>query len=994
MKKMMKKIWACLLACTMIVTMLPGLMVNVKAATSYELRIGDTEVTDENLSGAGWSYDPSTKTLTLDGLNCQKSKVGEGVIHSYRDLNLVLKNKNKIENLASALSGNWQSGIRVNGKLTISGSGSLITTGGTGYTSHGISVNSLIINSGTITATGQEAEGSSGIYARNGVTINGGKLIAQASTSSGGSSRGIECGGTFTLNGGNVTASADGATENSYGLQAGSTAKFEYGTIHLKGITAAYKANKISSSSKTYDFSMKKTVTDSDFTFTAPKDLIYDGKEKAATVTGKDGIACGNITVKYYNENGQLMTETPKAVGTYTVKADISGNDEYNEISNVTNSKWIFTISYGTATKDMYSTTGISANGWAKGTVTVRAASGYTIGKTSDLFEESIGFSTNETERVFYIKDTGTGKVYKGSIDYKLDTKAPVISGIESATEYQDSARFTVSDADSGLADVKDGETSLGNSGTYELTTDGVHTITAVDIAGNSTTQVVKVCADHKYPNIKYEWNEDNSKCKASAECTDCGKKVNETVDAKASITKQQSCTDAEITTYTATFTNNIFATQTTGKQTKGALGHTQNADDGDCTTAVTCKRCDYVFIPAKEHDFSGEWQSDQTGHWKACKNDGCTKVDKKAHTANITEPTENEDQICTECGWIIANKLGHLHKRHLEYVKAKEVTCTEDGNKAYYICKEDKKCFADENATNELNESDIVIKASGHDYGDPVYTWSKDHTTCTATIICKKCKDVKAKEEVKTTSEVTKQQSEKQAEITTYTATFTNEAFATQTKEVQTKAVAKPKADGNKINVKANKLTLNSKFSIKTGKSIKVRWGKVKGADGYDVYLSYCGKDKMTLVRSTKSSSVTISKLDKKKINQKNNVKCYVVAYKIVKGKKQEIGKTNLFHAVGRKNKSETEPKNIRLKKTSYVLATGKTAKIKASIVRKNKKLPVIAHTEKIRYATSNAKVATVSKEGKITAKKKGTCYVYVYAINGCAKKVKVTVK
>lgn len=775
MKKMMKKIWACLLACTMIVTMLPGLMVNVKAATSYELWIGNTEVTDENLSGDGWSYDPSTKTLTLDGLNCQESKIGEGVIHSYRDLNLVLKNENKITNSASALSGNWQSGIRVNGKLTISGSGSLITTGGTGYTSHGITVNNLIINSGTITAIGQEANGSSGIYARNGVTINGGKLIAKASTSSGGSSRGIECSGTFTLNGGNVTASADGATENSYGLEAGSTAEFKYGTIHLKGITAAYKTKGTSSSSISYDFSKKKTVTDSDFTFTAPNDLIYDGKEKAATVTGKDGITCGNITVKYYNENGQLMTETPKAVGTYTVKVDISGNDEYNEIANVTNTKWTFTISYGTATKDMYSTTGINANGWAKGAVTVRAVSGYTIGKTSDQFEESIEFSTNETERVFYIKDTSTGKVYKGSIDYKLDTKVPVISGIESATKYQDSVRFTVSDADSGLADVKDGETSLGNSGTYELTTDGVHTITAVDVAGNSITKEVKVCADHKYSNITYEWNENNSKCKASAVCTDCGKKVNETVDAKASITKQQSCTDAE---------------------------------------------------------------------------------------------------------------------------------------------------------------------------------------------------------------------------ITTYTATFTNEAFATQTKEVQTKAVAKPKADGNKINIKANKLTLNSKFSIKTGKSIKVRWGKVKGADGYDVYLSYCGKDKMTLVRSTKSSSVTISKLDKKKINQKNNVKCYVVAYKIVKGKKQEIGKTNLFHAVGRKNKSETEPKNIRLKKTSYVLATGKTAKIKASIVKKNKKLPVIAHTEKIRYATSNAKVATVSKEGKITAKKKGTCYVYVYAINGCAKKVKVTVK
>lgn len=48
------------------------------------------------------------------------------------------------------------------------------------------------------------------------------------------------------------------------------------------------------------------------------------------------------------------------------------------------------------------------------------------------------------------------------------------------------------------------------------------------------------------------------------------------------------------------------------------------------------------------------------------------------------------------------------------------------------------RNVLVDENATNELNESDIVIKASGHDYGDPVYTWSKDHTTCTATIICK----------------------------------------------------------------------------------------------------------------------------------------------------------------------------------------------------------------------------------------------------------------
>ena len=77
-----------------------------------------------------------------------------------------------------------------------------------------------------------------------------------------------------------------------------------------------------------------------------------------------------------------------------------------------------------------------------------------------------------------------------------------------------------------------------------------------------------------------------------------------------------------------------------------------------------------------------------------------------------------------------------------------------------------------------------------------------------------------------------------------------------------------------------------------------------------------------------------------------------------------------------------------------SLSLKKGKTATIKATIVKKNNKLPLFGHTAKFRYDTSNKKVATVSKDGKITAKGKGTCYVYIYAVNGCAKKVKVTVK
>jgi len=42
----------------------------------------------------------------------------------------------------------------------------------------------------------------------------------------------------------------------------------------------------------------------------------------------------------------------------------------------------------------------------------------------------------------------------------------------------------------------------------------------------------------------------------------------------------------------------------------------------------------------------------------------------------------------------------------------------------------------------------------------------------------------------------------------------------------------------------------------------------------------------------------------------------------------------------------------------------------------------------------TTNKRVANVSKKGKIKATGKGNCTIYIYARNGYAKKIKVTVK
>ena len=111
------------------------------------------------------------------------------------------------------------------------------------------------------------------------------------------------------------------------------------------------------------------------------------------------------------------------------------------------------------------------------------------------------------------------------------------------------------------------------------------------------------------------------------------------------------------------------------------------------------------------------------------------------------------------------------------------------------------------------------------------------------------------------------------------------------------------------------------------------------------------------------------------------------------VNGKRIKLAKSLHVHVVGSANKSFSNIKSIKVTKKNYKLKKGKTAKIKAKLVLYKKGKKTLDHEPKFRYATSNDKVAKVSKKGKIKAVGKGNCSVYVYAQNGVFAKVKVTV-
>lgn len=632
-----RKIGVCFMALAMIVAMIPSWSVTVNAATDYGLAVGGKAVTSDNTRGKGWSYDLSTNTLTLTNYNYSQYgwRYGDysGGIYCLSNLTIELIGNNSVNNTYSHQF-NDSCGIYVSGRLTITGEGSLTTSGGSGVFdnniygrgSYGIMAGGLTVNSGTITAIGKKAGVSYGIGtvgSSKDIIVNGGAITATGASATSGSC-GIQCSGNFKMTGGKVTATA-GEVSSPNGKSCGISS-----------------GRSISCSGEGV--------------------LVAEGKSEAmhsSQTTYPNGYTKGDKTFR----------------------------------------------TYGIATDEMYTVSGANENGWVNSEVKLTAKSGYKIGTTDKQFDKSISFTDEAGSGVFYIKKTSDGTIYKGTISYNLDKTAPKISGATDGGIYCVSKSITVND--SHLKEVKDGNTVLGPSnGTYTLSA-GTHNITAIDLAGNSTSITVTV-----------------------------------------------------------------------------NKAHDPNEDDGDCTTAITCKVCGDAVTPAKSHNYT--WKSGLEGHWQECQNERCTSKTKSESHVPGAAATEDTAQTCTVCGYTINPPLGHVCQNHLQKVNATAATCTQDGNYEYYKCT-CKKIYSDMGAQNEKSESDFTIPATGHSYSTPVYTWSEDNLTCTAVRTCEICRDQESETETAVT-QVTPKDGCKSPETTLYTVTFAGSAFAAQTKAVVTK--------------------------------------------------------------------------------------------------------------------------------------------------------------------------------------------------------------
>lgn len=122
-------------------------------------------------------------------------------------------------------------------------------------------------------------------------------------------------------------------------------------------------------------------------------------------------------------------------------------------------------------------------------------------------------------------------------------------------------------------------------------------------------------------------------------------------------------------------------------------------------------------------------------------------------------------------------------HTHDLVKVNAKAATCLNDGNTEYYKCSDCEKLFSDQEAANEITLESTIVTKLGHKFADPTYAWNSVTRVCTATKECERC-DYTYSEDGTMTSTVKSVATCTGEGVTTYTATFTDSAFETQSKD------------------------------------------------------------------------------------------------------------------------------------------------------------------------------------------------------------------
>lgn len=491
--------------------------------------------------------------------------------------------------------------------------------------------------------------------------------------------------------------------------------------------------------------------------------------------------------------------------------------------------------------------------------------------------------------------------------------------------------------------------------------------------------------------------------------CKNCGVTREETIEATGHLHKETRDQKAATCTKDG-YTGDVYCSDCGTKLESGTvinkLGHTW--DNGVVTKdateteegvkTYTCKTCGETkteSIPVISH----HWDQGTVSKEATCTEDG----EKTYHCT---------DEGCNKTWVETIPATGH---QHTEVCNKKEATCEEDGYSGDTYCKD----------CGQLISKGAMIKATGHSWDDGKVS---EETTCKKagikTYTCKNCGETKTVAIPKKEHSFDEEKIQKKATCTE--EGYTGDTYCTDCGELIQKGSATEKTDHNWKVVSEEKATCEKDGSKTlvcedceetktetlpaTGHKYS-SWKTVKAQSIYsgavqERICSACGKKetrivgdklkpvlkvnapKLQLKRRQKTQKFTLTDIAKgdsvkswvssnKKIvtvSGKPNGTCIIKAGKKTGSAKITITmKSNLKKTIGvkvqKKTVACTSIKNVPKKLT---LNKKKSYQLKPVI-------EPITCTQKIKYKTSNKKIAKINSKGKITAVKKGTAKITI---------------
>ena len=277
----------------------------------------------------------------------------------------------------------------------------------------------------------------------------------------------------------------------------------------------------------------------------------------------------------------------------------------------------------------------------------------------------------------------------------------------------------------------------------------------------NQEKEIILPKLGHSYGDVFYTWNSDYSKCIATRVCAhdESHKEMEEAVS--SNVVVDATCLLDGLITYTARFENREFEAQVK-RVVIPALGHDYHFHETTLPLCLvdgvdshyTCDRCNEIF------DLNHNVVSMDS-----------LVLPMLGHDYDIPTYTWSSDHLSCIATRICKHDHNHIEEEVALSTNTRiDATCLLDGVIHYMVS------FT--NSAFDAQEIDVILPKLGHAYDNPVYEWSSDYTSITATRICIHDHNHIEKETVATISKVVINPTCEAQGLMNYKAHFTNPAF------------------------------------------------------------------------------------------------------------------------------------------------------------------------------------------------------------------------